>query len=447
MPKIKYKHYLLILLTVVAAFNYLDRFVLSLVIEPIKHEFGLSDTQLGFLSGFAFASFYALAGVPLARWADRGNRNTIVTLTTGLWSAMVAICGVVTSFTQLLLVRVGVAVGEAGCLPPANSLIADYFDREERPKAMAIYWLCSPLAVIIGYLGGGWLIEQVGWRLTFVIIGVPGVLLALLAKFTIIEPRATQRETATSKQPTFKYVISILWQRQSVRYVVIAFSVLYFFSMGFAQWLPAFFMRSHGMEIAEVGAWFALTWGAVGIVGTYLGGVLVSRFASCQEAKQLHWCSLAIGVSGLCYFFVFIAVNKYLAIACMSAAAVLGAMCNGPIFSVIQSLVIERMRSVTLAVIFLMANFIGLGLGPLAAGLLSDYLGPLMGEESLRYALAAFAPGYVFVSYFFWKAAKTVEADIEGVELETCNSISQATDHNPLESETNTQTTLGYNQS
>ena len=180
MFKLQYKYFLLILLTVVATFNFLDRYVLALALEPIKQEFSLSDSQLGFMTGFAFASFYAVAGVPLARWADRGNRNVIVTVTTGLWSAMVALCAIVTNFSQLLLLRVGVAVGEAGCLPPANSLIADYFDRDERPKAMAIYWLSGSLAVILGYLGGGWLIESYGWRLTFLIIGLPGLLLALV---------------------------------------------------------------------------------------------------------------------------------------------------------------------------------------------------------------------------------------------------------------------------
>ena len=158
MGKFQYKDYLLIVLTVVAAFNYLDRFVLSLLLEPIKQEFKLNDSQLGFLTGFGFALFYAVAGIPIARWADRGNRNIIVAVTTGLWSAMVALCGMAGNFMQLLLARVGVAAGEAGCLPPASSLIADYFDRTERPQAMAIYWLCVPLAVVIGYMGGGGLL-------------------------------------------------------------------------------------------------------------------------------------------------------------------------------------------------------------------------------------------------------------------------------------------------
>jgi len=184
MLNLQYKHYLLGLLTVVAASNYLDRTVLSLLLEPIKQDLALNDSQLGLLTGLAFALFYAVAGIPIARWADRGNRNTVVSVTTALWSVMLALCGLVSNFTQLLLVRVGVAVGEAGCVPPAQSLIADYFDRAERQRAMAIYWMSYAISVIVGYLGGGWLVENFGWRITFMVIGLPGILLAILVKLT-----------------------------------------------------------------------------------------------------------------------------------------------------------------------------------------------------------------------------------------------------------------------
>lgn len=416
MPKIKYKHYLLLLLTVVATFNYLDRFVLSLALESIKQEFQLSDSQLGFLTGFAFASFYAIAGVPIARWADRGNRNLIVTLTTALWSVMVAFCGLALSYVQLLLMRVGVAVGEAGCLPPANSIIADYYSRAERPKAMAIYWLCAPLAVIIGYSLGGWLIENLGWRLTFIIIGLPGILLALIVKFTLKEPRLNTPPDVVETYPPFKDVLSILWQRRTLRSIVIAFSVAYFFGLGFAQWMPAFFMRSHGMTASEIGTWFAITWGGLGFVGTYMGGVLTNRYASCQEPLQLRWVAGAFFVSGILYLMVFLSADKYHALAYMALAGVVNAMCNGPIFSAIQNLVVDRMRSATLALVFLLANFIGLGLGPLTVGAFSDLLVPLFAEDSLRYSMALFTPGLAWVGYFYWQASKTVEADIQLTE-------------------------------
>lgn len=417
MGKLQYKHYMLMLLTVVATFNYVDRFVLSLVLEPIKQEFQLSDSQLGFLTGFAFASFYAIAGIPIARWADRGNRNVIVTVTTGLWSIMLVLSGLVGNFAQLLLVRVGVAVGEAGCLPPANSLIADYFDRAERPRAMAIYWLCGSLAVIIGYLGGGWLVAHLGWRLTFIIIGVPGIILAMLVKFTLREPRATKKSFRVDAQPSFKAVLTTVWGQLTLRYIVMAFTISYFFIMGLAQWLPTFYMRSYGMDAAEVGTWFAIAWGGIGLVGTYLGGYLAQRYAARKESLQIRCCAVAYVIAGVCYAMLFLSDSAHQALIFMSVSVGLGGMMNGPIFSAIQSLVNDSMRSVTLALIFLLANFIGLGLGPLAVGALSDFLVEQWGQESLRYALLAFTPGIVWVSFFYWKAAKTIEADIKVVEL------------------------------
>lgn len=422
MPKLAYKHYMLGLLTVVAVFNYLDRFVLSLLLEPIKQDLQLSDSQLGLLTGFAFALFYAVAGIPIARWADRGNRNTVVTMTTALWSAMVALCGLVGNYTQLLLVRVGVAVGEAGCFPPAQSLIADYFDRAERPRAMAIYWLCSPIAMIIGYIGGGWLAESVGWRMTFIVMGVPGVLLAILVKLSLREPRLKQKSTVVVAQPSLKDVLNTLWQQCAFRHIVIAFCVSYFFSMGITVWVPTFFRRSHGMETGELGIWLALAWGVCGLFGTYLGGELTSRYAAHKEALQMRAVAFVFVLWGLLYVMVYLSSHKYVALAFMAASGFVIALTNGPVFSAIQSLVNGRMRSVAIALVFLLANLIGLGLGPLAVGALSDLLMPMFGEESLRYALVLLLPGFLWVAYHYWKAANTIEADIRRVES-TAGSI------------------------
>lgn len=411
------KHYWLILLTVVAAFNYLDRFVLSLLMEPIKQEFQLTDSHLGFLTGFSFAVFYALAGIPIARWSDRGNRNTIVFATTTLWSAMVAMCGLVGSFAQLLLVRVGVAVGEAGCFPPAQSLIADYFERSERPRAMAIYWMCGPLSIVIGYLGGGWLAENFGWRTTFVIIGVPGILLALLVKLTLHEPREKLKTSVVEDVPLFKEVLKILWGQQTFRYIAMAFSVSYFFSMGLMQWLPTFFIRSYNMEVGELGKWLALVWGVCGILGAYLGGFLATRYAASKESLQMRGTALIFVIGGLSSAMVYLSSNQYSALIFLAISAVLFPMCSGAVYAAIQSLVNVRMRAVALALIFLLANLVGFGLGPLAVGVLSDLLAPTFGGESLRYALAILSPGFVWVAFYYWKASKTIESDISAVEL------------------------------
>lgn len=437
MPKPDYKNYILILLTVVAAFNFLDRYVLSLVLESIKLDLELSDSQLGFLTGFAFALFYAVAGIPIARWADRGNRNIIISLTTGLWSVLVAICGLVTGYTQLLLVRVGVAVGESGCLPPAQSLIADYFNRAERPKAMATYWLCGPLSVILGYLGGGWLIEYFGWRLTFIIIGMPGIFLAILVRLTLREPRLHKKipysRTTPVQPPTFKEVFRTLVKLRSFVYITIAFCISYFFGMGLAQWMPTFFIRSYDMEVGELGTWLAIVWGLCSVVGTYLGGYLATRYLAQKEALQMRLAALVFVVCGLLYIFIYIVPTKQFAMALMAVIGVLFPMTSGAIFSAIQSLVDDRMRSVAIALLFLLANLIGLGLGPVAVGILSDLLTARFGSESLRYTLALFSPGYVLVALCYWKAATTIEQDIRQVEI---NNVSEdLQNHSNRESE------------
>jgi len=416
MPKPLYKHYLLTLLTVVAVFNFLDRSLLALLLEPIKQDLQLSDSQLGFLTGFSFALFYAVAGIPIARWADRGNRNTVVSVTTVLWSFMVVLCGMVGNFTQLLLVRVGVAVGEAGCFPPAQSLISDYFDRAERPFAMAIYWMCAPVSVIIAYLGGGWLAENFGWRTAFVVMGLPGILLAILVKLTLREPRLKQKTRTLVEQPSMKEVLGILGKRSSFRQIVIAFCVSYFFGLGIGQWLPSFFIRSYDMRIDDLGVWMAFAWGVCGLVGGYLGGFLTTRYAAGKEALQMKGVAFIFVLCGLVFVAIYLSSNKYVALSLVAVMGALFTICNGAVFSAIQSLVDDRMRSVSIALIFLGANLIGFGFGPIAVGVLSDLLAPVFGQESLRYSLLLFAPGYLWVAYHYWKAADMIEEDIRSLE-------------------------------
>jgi len=416
MPKLKYKYYLLGLLTIVAVFNYLDRFVLSLLLEPIKQDFQLNDSQLGLLTGFAFALFYAVAGVPIARWADTGNRNTIVSVTTGLWSCMLALSALVGSFTQLLLVRIGVAVGEAGCLPSAQSWISDYFDRTERPRAIAIYFMCFPIALIIGYLGGGWLAEQFSWRIIFLLIGLPGIALAILVKFTLPESRINKKVTSHPHIPSLSSVVKTLWRQRTFPHIVAAFLAAYLFGTGILIWLPSFFIRSHSMGIGEIGAWLALTNGVCGIVGTYLGGFLSTRYAVGRESLHMRAASLSFVAASLLYMVVYLTPNVHIALACIAALVFLGSLTTGVIFSAIQNLVSPRMRSVAVALVFLLANLIGEGMGPILAGVISDVLTPMFGQESLRYALMLLSPGYLWAAYHYWKAGNTIEADIDAIQ-------------------------------
>ena len=429
MTNFHYKHYMLVLLTVIGVFNYLDRNVLGLAMESIKQEFELSDGQLGLMSGFAFALFYAVAGIPIARWADRGNRNHVITLTTALWSVMIAVSGLVGNFYQLLLVRVGVAVGEAGCVPPAQSLISDYFDRAERPRAMSIYWMSSSLSTLVAFIGGGWLLGQVGWRVTFMIIGVTGVLLALLAKFTLREPRLAKGVSANSvaaveveaepevKPASLQHVVKTLWQGRAFRYLVIAFCIGYFFTTGIMVWIPAFFIRTHGMDVSELGVWLGLVVGVGGTVFTYLGGFLATRYAAKKERLQMRGVAIIFVLCFVLFALCYVSSSKFMALVFISI--VLGGVIQlqfAPVYAAIQSLVEEKMRAIALALLLMFGNLIGLGLGPVAVGVLSDFLEPRFGQESLRYALLLFSPGYLWCAYYYWKAGNTIEEEIRILE-------------------------------
>jgi MFS family permease len=329
------------------------------------------------------------------------------------------------SFTQLLLVRVGVAVGESGCVPPAQSLLADYFDRAELPRAMAIYWMSSPLSTVLAFLVGGWLIEQYGWRLTFILIGLPGILLAILVKFTLREPRLAKEITAgisvtSESEPTqvsLSIVLKTLWQKPAFRHVAMAYCVFMFFVAGIGVWIPAFFIRTHGMEAGELGTWLGLTWGFGGLFFTYFGGVLATRYAARQEGLQMQGVALICLLCSVFYILCFLSSGQYLGLLFISlAAGVLLPMTNAAFYASLQSLVEERMRAVALALIFMFSNLVGLGLGPLAVGMASDMLAPDLGQDSLLYALLLFSPGYLWCAYHCWKAAQTIEDEIKLVE-------------------------------
>jgi predicted MFS family arabinose efflux permease len=406
-----YRRYLLFVLLVILAFNLADRAALGLVLQDIKSDLRLTDTDLGFLSGIAFALFYSIMGIPLARWADRGDRLMIIAITTALWSVAVALCGVAASFLQLVLIRVVVAIGEAGCVPPAHSLIADYFTRAERPRAVAIYMLGGPLSVVIGYFIAGWLNQLYGWRTTFMLLGAPGLVLAALTWFTLREPRRTVSVRA-SEQPSIREVWMTLWASLTFRHMLLAFSVIYFFGYGIMQWQPVFFIRSHGLGSAELGLWLASIYGIGGFLGTYWGGEWASRRAASNEALQLKAIAIAYSIFGAVSAGIYLSHSKYVAFGLMAMATIGGAMAIGPLFATIQTLVPERMRAISIAVIYLFANLIGLGLGPLAAGMLSDALRPLVGEESLRYALLALCPGYLWGAWHLLRASRTVRQDL-----------------------------------
>lgn len=410
-----YKHYMLFVLVISGVFANFERFIFSLALEPIKLELSLTDSQLGLMTGVAFFAFYAIAGIPIARWADRGNRVTITALAVSICGVMVSLCGVATNYLQLLAVRAGVAVGEAGVMPAGQSLISDYFNRSERPKALAVYLTFYSISMVIGYLLGGWLIEAFGWRKTFIIIGMPGLLVAIWVKLTLSEPRVKSSSNAIGQQSTLS-TLKVLWRQKTFRQILILFCLGYFFNAGISQWLPTFLIRDYGMSMSEVGVWLALAFGLLGTLGVYLGGYICSRYAANNEKWQMRMLVVTTVLYGLASAIAYLSHDKYISLVFISFGAILMMMNNGPIFAAIQSLVEDRMRSMAVAVTFLVGNLVGFGLGPLVLGVISDSLSNSLGKESLRYALLAFTPGTLLMAVYFWKVSNTIEEDIQYIE-------------------------------
>jgi len=415
---LQYKNYLLAVLTVILAFNFVDRIALGLVLEDIKVDLSLTDTQLGLLSGIAFALFYSCLGIPIAYWADRGNRVAIIVLTTALWSAAVAVCGIATTFVQLMLIRIIVGIGEAGCVPPANSLIAEFFTRTERPRAVSVYMQGMSGSVLIGYLLVGWLNEFYGWRMTFLMIGLPGLALTVVAGLTLREPRMSKTCVAPSPPPipSLKEVFVTLYTIATFRHLLYGYSVLLFFSYGSLQWTPTFFVRAFGLNSAILGSWFAVAYGIGSILGTYLGGEWAARRAAQNECLQLKVMAVAIAISAIFSTFVYLPAmtpNYYSAFGWLGLCTITGGVINGPMFAMIQTLAPAPMRAMAIALVFLCANLIGLGLGPWATGALSDAFRGWAGEDSLRFALLFLSPGIFWVSWHLWQASKTVTRDLK----------------------------------
>jgi MFS family permease len=418
------KNYLLALLTIILAFNYIDRIALGLVAQNIKIDLALTDTQLGFLSGIAFALFYSVMGLPIARWADRGNRVTITVLSTALWSASVAACALAQSFFQLMLIRVVVGVGESGCVPPAHSLIADFFTRAQRSRAVAVYMQGISASLIIGYFLAGWLNQFCGWRAMFVLIGLPGLALSVLARFTLRDPRqdVAQKAAQSSRDHlSVKEVCVTLWARPTFRHLLYASSLICFFGYGTLQWVPAFFVRSFGFKTGELGTWFAAIYGLSNAVGAYWSGEWTARRAANNEPLQLNVMALVTCTSGIfmaCVFLPALAPNYYWAFGWLALSSAASMFTNAPTLAILQTLVPPHMRAMSVSLLYLFTNLVGLGCGPWATGGLSDALRPWAGDDSLRYAILILCPVAVLGAWYLRRAARAVKLDLSFLEIE-----------------------------
>ncbi len=383
------RNYVLAILTLVYVFNFIDRQILVILQESIKAEMDLSDAQLGLLSGFAFAIFYVSFGIPIARWADHANRRNIVALSLGAWSAMTAACGMVQSYTQLVMARIGVGIGEAGGSPPAHSIISDYFPFAKRATALSIYSVGIYIGIMLGYLGGGWVNEFFGWRMAFFAVALPGVLLAIVVRFTIREPLRGMSDNLAQVDapPPFRAAIKVLWRLKSFRYICLGSAFTAFVGYGVGNFAPSYFIRLHGLSSGEVGTYLALIAGICGGLGTFLGGYLADRMGK-RDLRWYLWLPAAGLVIGLpLRSYGYITDDFTLAIGLLAVAQVFDALYLAPSIAACHGLVGPRMRALASSVLFFVLNIIGLGLGPLMVGWVSDLLQPVYGVEGLRWSI------------------------------------------------------------
>jgi predicted MFS family arabinose efflux permease len=411
-----YRRYVLGVLTAVYVSNYVDRQILSILLQPIKVSFGLSDTQLGFLSGISFAIFYATLGIPIAMWADRGNRRNIITFATSVFSVMTALCGFAQSFVQLALARIGVGIGEAGSSPPTHSIVADLYPPRERATAMAIFALGVNIGILIGFLVGGWMNEYFGWRAAFMVVGVPGLLLATLVRLTVREPPRGESEgrvhEAQSGAPPLGDCLRLFWRCRSLRHIALGAALNAFVGYGAVAWVPAFLIRSFGMRTGDVGTALALIIGIAGGIGTFLGGYFADRLARRDVRWNVWLVAACVGGGAPFAFGVYLAPSASWALLAFVVPAAVGALFLGPSLAMVQGLVPLRMRTVASAVLLFVINIIGLGLGPQMIGIVSDLLAPRFADESLRYALLAIGLVNVWAALHFWLAGRTLERDL-----------------------------------
>jgi len=410
----RYLRYALGLLTLVYVVNFVDRQILSILLQSIKEDLQLRDWQLGLLSGTAFGIFYATLGVPIARLADVFSRRGVMAVCLAIWSGMTMLCGTAGGFGLLLVYRVGVGVGEAGGSPPAHSLISDYFAPERRATALGIFSLGVPLGILVGFLAGGWLDETLGWRTAFMVVGLPGLFLSVLVMLTLKEPPRGYSEglVAEGEAPGAGDVIRFLWRSRSFRHLSFASALYTFVGYSVVNWAPSFLIRSHGMSTGEIGFWLALVFGVGGGLGTVAGGVLADRWARSDLRGRAFVPAIAMFAAFPFSFVIYTTDDTMLALAALCAPAFFGLMYQAPSFAITQSLATPLMRATAAAVLLFVINIIGLALGPLVTGMLSDALAPRFGDDSLRYALLIVSCVLVWSGIHFWLAARTLEADV-----------------------------------
>jgi MFS family permease len=399
-----YRSYVLGALLLVYIFNFIDRTIINILTEPIKTSFGLEDWQMGLLGGPAFAVLYTFIGIPIARFSERSHRVWIITASVAVWSLMTALCGFATSFLVLFLFRIGVSIGEAGCTPPANSLIADYYDPRSRSTAVSIYALGVPLGGMFAAVFGGFIAGNItgdnaynfftnigfdwaanaldwskieGWRIAFVLIGIPGLFVALLVKQTVKEPPRGYSDPASlqnQEKASFGEALRILMTKPTYWHIVAGATIASFIGYGVGQFTTSFLIRTHGLTIQEASLLFGIILGLMAAIGVFTSGYLADRMAK-RYPTALAWIPAAgLLASVPLYVFGYSSDNLWIAMPPLMIAAMIHYYYLGPMYAVSGGVVDSRMRATSVAITLFVVNLLGYGLGPPVIGILSTFL-------------------------------------------------------------------------
>jgi predicted MFS family arabinose efflux permease len=405
--------YILVIMTLIYVVNYLDRQILAILMPQIKVEFGLNYREIGYLIGPAFAIVYAVLGVPLGVIADRVSRRNLIAASLAIFSLMTLLSSYARGFWSMALARFGTGIGEAGTGPAINSVIADLYAPAERAAALSFYTAGLNVGLLVAFFGGGWLSDHYGWRVAIVSAGVPGLILVLLLLFTVQEPKRGLIESLPdSHPPSFVSVVKYLWSQRSFRWMAIGTSFSSFGGYAGIAFVPTFLILSHHMTQAQVGVALALLTGVAGAIGTYFAGVMADKFG----ARDMRWnmyvpiiaTFIAIPFAPLFY------LSSSLTVTLVSAIipVAMGAAYVGPAYAMAQGLVPLRMRARSVAILLLILNIIGLGLGPPVVGAVADLLKPRFGPDALRYAMLSTIITGLIGAFCYWRSSITLRQDL-----------------------------------
>lgn len=466
-----YRNYILGILLTVYIFNFIDRTIINILTEPIKESFGVEDWQMGLLGGPAFAILYTFVGIPIARFSEKHHRVWIIAGSVFLWSLMTVLCGFATSFIALFIFRIGVSIGEAGCSPPANSLIADYFVPAERSTAVSVYALGIPLGGMVAYVFGGYIVGSLdgpiigallaswnwtwavnaldwqnieGWRVAFAVVGVPGLIVAAIVKLTIAEPPRGYTDPAemqNREQVGFREVLRILSQKPAYWHVTMGVTIASFVNYGVGQFFVSFLIRTHELSIFDASVKIAMALAVMAAIGTYMSGYLADRYAQrFPKALALIPMFALIGVIPM-HVTGYLAESLWLAVPLMMVGQMLLYTYLCPLYAVPSGVVDSRMRATAVAVTLFIVNLLGYGLGPPLIGGLSTILNATFlsgldpaltleackasnltaaaqgacdtaNADGLRWSMVLFKCLYLWAIFHFYMASRTIQRDM-----------------------------------